>query len=158
MKLRNKKTLEIRTAEARDDGIYLYDETTEKWYKFDLELLAKGWEYYEAPKEKWVIDIRDGAGYEPYLEEPSEMDYEIGNYFETEEQAEKAVEKLKAWKRLKDKGFKITGIMNEYINVGTLYDIQPLRTARNIGFNKSEDLEWLKDNKADIDLLFGGEE
>ena len=30
----------------------------------------------------------------------------IGNYFETKEEAEKAVEKLRAWKRLKDKGFK----------------------------------------------------
>lgn len=30
---------------------------------------------------------------------------EIGNYFETKEEAEKAVEKLKAWKRLKDAGF-----------------------------------------------------
>ena len=28
----------------------------------------------------------------------------IGNYFETPEEAEKAVEKLEAWKRLKDKG------------------------------------------------------
>lgn len=30
----------------------------------------------------------------------------IGNCFQTEEEAEKAVEKLKAWKRLKDSGFK----------------------------------------------------
>ena len=30
----------------------------------------------------------------------------IGNYFETREEAEKAVEKLKAWKRLKDSGLK----------------------------------------------------
>jgi hypothetical protein len=33
----------------------------------------------------------------------------IGNYFETKEEAELAVEKLKAWKRLKDKGVKIIG-------------------------------------------------
>lgn len=33
---------------------------------------------------------------------------EIGNCFDTIEEAEKAVEKLKAWKRLKDKGFRIT--------------------------------------------------
>ena len=31
---------------------------------------------------------------------------EIGNCFQTEEEAEKAVEKLKAWKRLKDSGLK----------------------------------------------------
>lgn len=30
----------------------------------------------------------------------------IGNYFETREEAEKAVERLKAWERLKDAGLK----------------------------------------------------
>lgn len=33
---------------------------------------------------------------------------EIGNDFETKEEAEKTVEKLKAWKRLKENGFKFT--------------------------------------------------
>lgn len=32
--------------------------------------------------------------------------FEIGNCFQTEEEAEKVVEKLKAWKRLKDSGLK----------------------------------------------------
>ena len=32
--------------------------------------------------------------------------FEIGNCFQTKEEAEKAVEKLKAWKRLKDSGLK----------------------------------------------------
>lgn len=32
--------------------------------------------------------------------------FEIGNILQTEEEAEKAVEKLKAWKRLKDSGIK----------------------------------------------------
>lgn len=32
--------------------------------------------------------------------------FDIGNCFKTEEEAEKAVEKLKAWKRLKDSGLK----------------------------------------------------
>lgn len=32
--------------------------------------------------------------------------FEIGNCFQTEEEAEKAVDKLKAWKRLKDSGLK----------------------------------------------------
>ena len=35
--------------------------------------------------------------------------FEIGNCFQTEEEAEKAVEKLKAWKRLKDSGLKFKG-------------------------------------------------
>ena len=70
-------------------------------------ILDEWFEEVEEPKDYWVIDIRDGAGYKPYLEEPSEMDFEIGNYFETKEEAELAVRKLKAWKRLKDNGLKL---------------------------------------------------
>ena len=33
----------------------------------------------------------------------------IGNYFETKKEAERAVKKLKAWKRLKEKGFEFEG-------------------------------------------------
>ena len=46
MKLRNKITSEIKEAEARDDGIYLYSAETEQWFKYDLPLLAECWEYY----------------------------------------------------------------------------------------------------------------
>jgi hypothetical protein len=51
MKLRNKETMEIREAEAREDGIYLYDRVSDHWWKYELELLARGWEYYIEPKE-----------------------------------------------------------------------------------------------------------
>ena len=54
MKLRNKKTGEIKEAEARDDGIYLYYVETEQWFKYDLLLLAEYWEYYIEPKETMV--------------------------------------------------------------------------------------------------------
>lgn len=56
MKLRNKKTGEIRKAEAREDGIYLWDELTEHWWKYGLELLASGWEYYIKPAEPLIKD------------------------------------------------------------------------------------------------------
>ena len=77
MKLRNKKTGEIKPAEAREDGIYLYDVLTEQWYKYELDLLAKWWEYYEEPKEYWYVDsngnvnscIRDGVFDESAKEE-----------------------------------------------------------------------------------------
>lgn len=67
---------------------------------------------------------------------------EIGIYFETEEEAEKAVEKLKAWKRLKDKGFKW-----RYYSLGD--------------GNKFRVYFSIKDGAdigTDLDLLFGGEE
>lgn len=39
--------------------------------------------------------------------EEKRLDNQIGNCFETKEEAELAVRKLKGWKRLKDKGIKI---------------------------------------------------
>lgn len=53
MKLRNKTTGEICEAEAREDGIYLRANWSdeERWFKYELSLLAGGWEYYVEPKE-----------------------------------------------------------------------------------------------------------
>ena len=64
----------------------------------------------------------------------------FGNYFETKEEAEKAVEKLKAWKRLKDKGFKIT-----FVQDGGYVYLQA-------------DWGLLSGDFSDVELLFGGEE
>jgi hypothetical protein len=63
------------------------------------------------PKDYWFI----GAGGEVMKTDrgPDDKDAKqmqsIGNYFETKEEAEKAVEKLKAWKRLKGGGFVFCG-------------------------------------------------
>ena len=67
---------------------------------------------YEEPKEYWYIDTYEGTVIEKtvkHFELTDKEREEIGNYFETKEEAEKAVLKLKAIKRLKDKGFKFTG-------------------------------------------------
>lgn len=68
----------------------------------------------------------------------------IGNYFETREEAEKAVEKLKAWKRLKDKGFRFErwSVGGEYGNTITFSDY----------------IEYNDETRADLDLLFGGKD
>lgn len=96
MKLRNKKTGEIR--EIKDilvDGMFSVNSLAE---------LNAEWEDYEEPKEYWFIDY-DG-GIIPFNKRKEtatdRLMKSIGNYFETREEAEKAVEKLKAWKRLKD--------------------------------------------------------
>lgn len=62
-------------------------------------------EDYEEPKNHWFIDC-DGKIYSIDRLVGYDLNKlkEIGNYFETEEEAEKAVEKLKTWKRLKDNG------------------------------------------------------
>ena len=58
MKLRNKITKEICVAEAREDGIYIKANWSddEKWFCYDLETLARGWEYYVEPKEPLIKD------------------------------------------------------------------------------------------------------
>ena len=93
MKLRNKKTGEI--VEATDFNIMSdYNSLAE---------LNKEWEDApEEPKEYWYIDIDSGIMFDNVEDDTVKVMREIGNYFETREEAEKAVEKLKAWKRLKD--------------------------------------------------------
>ena len=56
MKFRNKETGEIRKAKAREDGIYLWDELTGHWWKYELDLLASSWEYYVEPKKPLIKD------------------------------------------------------------------------------------------------------
>lgn len=61
-------------------------------------------------------------------------------------------EKLKAWKRLKDKGFRFEGIKEDYTRV---LQQKPFRNGkRYLQFNKSEDEDWLKENWEDLDSLF----
>lgn len=72
----------------------------------------------------------------------------IGNYFETKEEAEKTVEKLKALKRLKDKGFKIKG-----------WKFTPDMKQIEGNYVKIEaEIPQILINEKDLDLLFGGEE
>ena len=169
MKLRNKKTGEIVDVESIGHadslkGKFGY-QVTLSW-KIDEHLctcktynslaeLNEEWEDYEEPKEWWFIDctgsIKHGDGLfteKSYIEGIKE----IGNYFETEEEAEKAVEKLKAWKRLKDNGFKVE-------TYG--YDRETVKNGRvNImircSFNEKYGEGSVK--LTDLDLLFGGEE
>lgn len=102
MKLRNKKTWEVLK-------IYPCIEDTES-----IKFMAEGGKHYEyksladfnkewedapeEPKSYWFINT---ACKEPIVHvhgEPGEMDKELGNHFETREEAERAYEKLKAWK------------------------------------------------------------
>jgi len=151
MKLRNKKTGMIGELHFEPDKEYHFTVATEdpadmRIYK-TLEALCQDWEDYEEPKDFWFIDDEgdvevEGEEYEENLDKMKS----IGNYFSTKEEAEKAVEKLKAWKRLKDRGFtKIFSI--EYKNAlcgGTAVSFKLL----------VKDKEMLKD----LDICFGGEE
>ena len=56
----------------------------------------------EQPKHWAMIENGYIVGVGDYLNSVEDMKA-IGNYFDTKEEAEKAVEKLKAWKRLNEK-------------------------------------------------------
>lgn len=72
------------------------------------EFLEAGWEDYKEPKVGYLIDPMEedcvSADDDCYEEADIERAKELGIWFETREEAEKAVKKLKAWKRLKDAG------------------------------------------------------
>lgn len=109
MKLRNKRTGEIADVEIQSNCMLVthQDGRIEQYYFDSIKDLLE-WEDYEEPKEYWYI-AELCAGLQKKQDTDNGEDRfnkQIGNYFETEEEAEKAVEKLKAWKRLKDKGFR----------------------------------------------------
>lgn len=114
MRLKNKKTGEIGWLYEHSlvqDIIIVYDVKGIVGKYKSITELCEEWEDYEEPKLHWYI-----YGAEPFEVDEQNMDKDyvaelksIGNYFETEEEAEEAVEKLEAVRRLKDKGFKITG-------------------------------------------------
>ena len=120
MKLRNKKTgeiVELFGISCKGLRTFLEFHDNRGNFKFECETLAEldreweDYEDYEEPKGYWYIDWTPNIGV--YYTTYNDTDYDrrlkaIGNYFETKEEAEKAVEKLKAWKRLKDKGFRFS--------------------------------------------------
>ena len=118
-----------------------------------LAELNKEWaDYdYEKPKEYWAIDqycTPDRIDICKEKEDPG-LDYfneSIGNYFRTEEEAEKALERLRAWKRLKDKGFRFKK-----------WDIPETPTTRHIKLVIEAETD-APNFPYDLDLLFGGEE
>lgn len=142
MKLRNKKTGEILELCCHRSGDYRekYDSLAE---------LNEEWEDYKEPKTHWYI-----YGAEPLEVDDGNWDKEFinelkitGNYFETEEEAKQAVEKLKAWKRLKDSGisFEVKVIDGRWY-LGPKVEPKP-RTS-----------DEVNDLFKDIMFIFGGEE
>jgi hypothetical protein len=159
MRLKNKKTGEICDFKIIAD----YDDCTSGWRleKHDgtvlfydhIDEIHSEWEDVpEEPKEYWFINSSgeiNSICEEYEEEEDTNLCKEIGNYFETKEEAEKAVEKLKAFKRLKDKGFRFMG--------WTIDDGLRISICSNIDEEDIYD-EDKREMKPDLDLLFGGEE
>lgn len=164
MKLKNKKTGEIGNLKnyGEDGRIWVWIGNISKpEYRYNsLAELNDEWGDYEEPKEYWYIDCDgeiehdkdQGTGFDKDCKE-------IGNYFETEEEAEKAVERLRAWTRLKDKGFefekwytweKVTGLACFDKGVAHSY-------YAGFTFRSEDRLEKDEQVEADLDLLFSQE-
>lgn len=170
MRLKNRRTGEVKEVIV---GGYPVSGKTKMWecsevdtneetgYKSlgtytSLAELNEEWEDYEEPKDTnyWcinslgkiefhstVLDEIDGTPNNAMIRKI------IGNYFDTREEARQAVEKLKAWKRLKDDG--ITYSLDE--GDGTPYVIIHSKEEKGPVQKVLRVLE-------DLTLLFGGEE
>ena len=124
MKLRNKKTgdvfdfdsitdlcfgskIQLQATNMHNKPIYIFNSLAE---------LNDEWEDCNCKEEKnmwyidWNGDVQHFKNWHFSFDKDIEQCRQIGNYFETREEAEKAVEKLKAFKRLKDLGFRFEGI------------------------------------------------
>lgn len=147
MKVRNKKTGEIKNVNHNRVLIHFNDGQTKCINS--LAELNEEWEDYEEPKEFFAIIPYKKEGYEvfPYdnFGHIYKLAEELGIAFKTREEAEKAVEKLRAWKRLKDKGFSFGGWEDCNGEINTIY------------FSIPEN-KWETDTCDDLDICFGGEE
>lgn len=119
-----------------------------------LSSLNEEWEDYE-PKDKdfWFFDeegiIRDTKE-ENWPEESVAAAKEIGDHFSSREEAERAVEKLKALTKLCKKGFEFNSV--EMFSMGLI------RIEASIPINEKTTLQERSDITDSLYLLFGGEE
>lgn len=162
MKLKNKETgeiVDVRMSYREDTAPIVVSETTcdengqsQGWpYNSLAELNAEWEDMPEEPKKFWWISDRLTI-YESEMREDTrwfrDICKRIGNYFETKEEAEKTVEKLKAWKRLKDSGFRF----NDW-----RYTLEGNRENNSIPIEIKAECK-IKTRYEDLVLLFGGEE
>lgn len=160
MKLRNKKTGEIGDiAQTSNNAIIVYYPIVDgvainpqhRAIYDSLAELNEEWEDYEEPKEWWFIDctgfVKHGEGL--FTEKSYIKDIQqIGNFFETKEEAEKAVRKLEALKRLMDNNLRLRRGCMAFVNTDEVFTTMDV----NVKVDTYADIE------ADLDLLFGGEE
>lgn len=121
MKLRNKQTgyiVELTGIICSGDITYMRFDDEKGTFKFAAHSLAElneEWEDYEEAKEYWYIRGDDSSiGFSPIGNcKVAKRRKEIGNYFDTQKEAKKAVERLKKLQNLKNRGYNI----DEYIDM-----------------------------------------
>lgn len=157
MKLRNKKTGEIvefrylQSDHVAPLVLTTYENDKPEMYTYNsLAELEREWEDYEEPEGYWwispvcadAVHCPKDAG-----DETDEYNKEIGNYFSSREEAELAVRKLKAWKRLKDKGFRF----DKWVWSAPENNIRGRINFTVMSYGAGASID-------DLNLLFGGEE
>ena len=144
MKLRNKKTGEIIEFDAILPVKDIAGGSVAHLEYSSLAELNSEWEDApEEPKEYWYIDYDGGIlCRESDNSSAEKMMKSIGNYFESLEEAELAVRKLKAVNRLKDKGFRFDDYRQDFEGYWVIYP------------NDTEGTWSLAEDKDDLDLLF----
>lgn len=160
MKLRNNKTGEI--IDIYKGEITLHYNQGRKTIHFKRLEDLEEWEDYEEPKEGWYINEFGTPTKADFVERETLYDKcrkNFGNYFETKEEADKAVEKLKAWKRLKDKGFRFTGVAGISNNIYVSFETDSKYSGGHVMYDKYSNTDNnLREYNEDLMLLFGGEE
>ena len=143
MKLKNKKTGEIREL---PDGFFCSN---------NLKKICEEWEDYK-PKEYWYsLDARGEVcewSMECFSKETKDEMKAIGNYFDTREEGKRVVEKLKAWKRLKDKCCISFSGLNRNIKG------RPVSVNLDFNIEGRTTFDEAIQNTKDLMLLFGGED
>ena len=164
MKLRNKKTGEIGyliVGRGSDHYVVANNEWSSCGKYNSLAELNEEWEDYEddaLPKGYWTIEPYGKVEYIElnkrlhWSEELYHQFKNFGNCFKTEEEAEKALEKLKAWKRLKDKfDISFSGMNRNKTGRPVSVNLDFKREGRTT-------FDEAKQNTDDLNLIFGGEE
>ena len=164
MKLRNKKTREIgwlycdHISIPKKMTVFSEDKdlSANHWDYKSLAELNEEWEDYEEPKDFWFIDpeiLIACESTDPLLCDKKvaiETMKQFGNYFETKEEAEKAVEKFKAWKRVKRD---LVSLNWQRERDGSFSVWGEFKTGNTLRADVYLDI-----HSKDLDLLFGGEE
>ena len=127
------------------------------FYYSSIKKFMDDWE--DAPEEPvrhWFISGTRVYEENGYSDEGIASLESVGNHFKSKEEAEKAVEKLKAWKILKNNGFRF---------IDWEFDLKTVADGRiwfDVGVNAQWNAEQLLEQKPEVkealDLLFGGEE
>ena len=112
------------------------------YFNSKLAKIQEEWEDYEEPKNYWFIDCDGAVLIDDLAPATTKKCMELGNYFETQEEAEKAVEKLKKLQILRNKGYKIDDYIDIIIKAGEEWKLHCATDVKGTTVKKEYWLNW----------------